>query len=191
MPVVGGLQTSTTTTPVPGRSLRPERRSAVWLVGTGGTLAHDRGHYPVNPMLEPSSAPTSDGLGLVEVSVPLRTGFIATLRTVAASLGADAGFSIDEIDDLRLAISEIVSSLVDSSTPDADRIVASFDLLPTGIAITITTHRGETDVELDDLATSILQSVVDEYEVAGTRVRLLKLASEASGSDVERSAREA
>jgi hypothetical protein len=109
-------------------------------------------------MLEPSSAPTSDGLGLVEVSVPLRTGFIATLRTVAASLGADAGFSIDEIDDLRLAISEIVSSLV---------------------------------VELDDLATSILQSVVDEYEVAGTRVRLLKLASEASGSDVERSAREA
>ena len=148
----------------------------------------------MNLMSERASAHPSDGVNLVEVTVPLRTDFIATLRTVAASLGADAGFSIDEIDDLRLAISEIVSSLIDSTTASDDRIVASFDLGVAGVAVAITTQRGEMQVDLDDLASSILESVVDEYEVVGPRVTLVKLASEAAGvaeADVEHTAHEA
>jgi serine/threonine-protein kinase RsbW len=147
----------------------------------------------VNLMSEPVSAHASEGLDLVEVSVPLRTDFIATLRTVAASLGADAGFSIDEIDDLRLAISEIVSSLIDSTTSAEDRIVASFEVGAAGVAVAIATERGEIDVELDDLAASILESVVDEYAVVGPRVTLVKLASEAASvaeGDTERTAQE-
>jgi serine/threonine-protein kinase RsbW len=136
-------------------------------------------------MPEPASADPSsersEDADQVEVSVPLRTEYVATLRTVAASLGADAGFSIDEIDDLRLAISEVVSSLIDSKVSGDDRIVASFDLRDAGVAVGITTRRGELQIELDDLASSILQSVVDEYEVSGAHVRLLKLASEAVG----------
>ncbi len=157
-------------------------------------MAHDRGRYPVNSMSDPAPANTSDELNLVEVTVPLRTDFIATLRTVAASLGADAGFSIDEIDDLRLAISEIVSSLIDSTTSSDDRIVASFELRTAGVAVAITTQRGAIDIQLDDLAASILGSVVDEYVVTGPRVNLVKLASEAAsvaGADVERSSHEA
>ena len=169
------------------------------------TLPHVRGRYPDGPMSEPAPADTSsdtssdtsadtslntaDGANLVEVTVPLRTDYIATLRTVAASLGADAGFSIDEIDDLRLAISEIVSSLIDSTTSNDDRIVATFDVSATGVAVVITTRRGELQIELDDLATSILQSVVDEYEVVGPSVNLVKSASEAvglAGATVER-----
>ncbi len=147
----------------------------------------------MNPMSESAPAHTFGGLDLVEVTVPLRTDFIATLRTVAASLGADAGFSIDEIDDLRLAISEIVSSLVDSGTSIDDRVVASFELGATGVAVAITTQRGEIDVQLDDLAASILRSVVDEYVVTGPRVHLVKLASEAASiasADVERTPHE-
>jgi serine/threonine-protein kinase RsbW len=147
----------------------------------------------VNLMSEPASARTPEASDRVEVSVPLRTDFIATLRTVAASLGADSGFSIDEIDDLRLAISEIVSSLIDSTTSTDDRIVASFEVGSAGVAVAITTERGEIAVELDDLAASILESVVDEYVVTGPRVNLLKLASEAAGTveaDAEPTARE-
>jgi serine/threonine-protein kinase RsbW len=129
---------------------------------------------------------------LVEVSVPLRTDYIATLRTVAASMGADAGFSVDEIDDLRLAISEIVSSLIDASASNGDRIVATFDAGASRVSVAITTRRGELQIELDDLATSILHSVVDEYEVAGARVDLVKRASEGAGrseATVERTVR--
>lgn len=145
----------------------------------------------MNLMSEPTPAgtlaDTSNGANQVEVTVPLRTDFVATLRTVAASLGADAGFSIDEIDDLRLAISEVVSSMIDSTTSDDDRIVATFGLSAACVAVGITTRHGELQIELDDLASSILQSVVDEYEVVGPRVTLVKLASEAVGiADTER-----
>jgi hypothetical protein len=61
------------------------------------------------------------------------------------------------------------------------------------VSVAITTGRGEIDIELDDLAASILESVVDEYVVAGPRVNLVKLASEAASvveADVERTAPE-
>lgn len=156
---------------------------------------HVRGRYPVNPMPEQASSPATAPAGSdrVEVSVPLRTEFFATLRTVAASVGADAGFSIDEIDDLRLAISEVVSSLADGAGSADDRIEASFELDGAGVTVMITTDKREVGIELDVLASSILGSVVDSYHVDGTRVRLVKLASEAAptASDVERATPEA
>jgi len=116
------------------------------------------------------------------MSVPLRTEFIATLRTVAASIGADAGFSIDEIDDLRLAISEVVSSLAESGDGSDDRVETVFEVGAARVAVTITTQHGERDIELDDLAASILNSVVDEFRVDGSVVVLVKTASEAEGA---------
>jgi len=116
----------------------------------------------------------------IEVSVPLRTEFVTTLRTMAASLGADAGFSIDEIDDLRLAISEVVSSLVDGEGSSDDRIEAAFELHDEGVIVTITTDREGASIELDELAATILDSVVDRYDIDGANVTLVKLASEAA-----------
>lgn len=145
-------------------------------------------HMSVPPSADTSNV-ANNGANQVEVTLPLRTDFVATLRTVAASLGADAGFSIDEIDDLRLAISEVVSSLIDSTTADDDRVVATFDLGESRVEVAITTRLGEHPIELDDLASSILQSVVDDYEVVGPCVTLVKLASEAvglTGADTER-----
>ena len=120
------------------------------------------------------------------MSVPLRTEFIATLRTMAASVGADAGFSIDEIDDLRLAISEVVSSLVDIECSPDDRVAAAFVLLHgEGVTVTITTDRVGAVVELDDLAATILDSIVDRYDVDGANVTLTKLASEVATTTTE------
>jgi len=115
----------------------------------------------------------------------LRTEFFATLRIMAASLGADAGFSIDEIDDLRLAISEVVSSLTDVEGSPDDRVEAAFDLHGEGVTVTITTDRDGARIELDDLAATILGSVVDGYDVDGATVTLTKLASEAATTTVE------
>jgi hypothetical protein len=46
------------------------------------------------------------------------------------------------------------------------------------IAVSITTRLGNGDLVLDDLATGILDSVVDDYEVRGATVRLVKRAAE-------------
>ncbi len=152
----------------------------------------------MRPMTESASPPTPVGSDVVEISVPMRTEFVATLRTVAASIGADAGFSIDEIDDLRLAISEVVSSLTDhddaSSKRSDDRVDAAFRMGASQVAVEITARRSDVTIELDELASSILNSVVDQLVVAGPAVSFVKLASEAAGSnepDVEHAAPDA
>jgi serine/threonine-protein kinase RsbW len=138
-----------------------------------------------------SRVPSSDASNRVEVSVPLRTEFFATLRTVAASLGADIGFSVDEIDDLRLAISEVVTSLADGDHEPHRRVDASFELGDARLVVTLRTPGLESQLELDDLASSILASVVDEYDIAGTGITLVKSAAEtarSAASDIDSTA---
>jgi len=153
--------------------------------GGWASSLHARDRYPVNLMPDHPSTHASVESQRVEVSVPLRTEYVATLRTMAASLGADAGFSIDEIDDLRLAISEVVSSLADVEGSPHDRIAAAFDVHGEGVTVTITTDRDGARIELDGLAATILDSVVDRYEVDGATVTLTKLASEAATTTAE------
>lgn len=137
----------------------------------------------MSQMSESSTPEGGVGRDTVEVSVPVRTEYLSTLRTVAAALGADAGFSIDEIDDLRLAISEVVSSFVEigqrvTPHPD-DRIDVVFGTDGDTLAVEITTRRGDFPIELDDLATGILASVVDRCDISPHSVRVVKVADEA------------
>jgi len=99
----------------------------------------------------------------VDVSVPLRVRFGSTLRTLAAALGADAGFSVDELDDLRLALSEIFSVLAESG-PDNGRALVSIDVTPGELFVSIRSDQDGVAYELDELATSILRSVTDTHE---------------------------
>lgn len=122
---------------------------------------------------------------VVEVVVPLRPEFAATLRVVAASLGADADFTIDEIDDLRLAISEVFSSLADGAAEGRCR--ATFARRDDGVAVTLGWESPAAAVVLDDLAATILATVVDEFRSDVSGVTLVKRASEAlPGSPAER-----
>ena len=63
-------------------------------------------------MSSESDPTTADG-DHFEVIVPLRTRYASTVRMIAASLGAEAGFTVDEIDDLRLALDEVFSLLAE------------------------------------------------------------------------------
>jgi hypothetical protein len=129
---------------------------------------------------------TTDSSSHVDVTVPLRSEFASIVRLVAASLGADAGFSVDDIDDLRLAMSEVFSSLVGataSGAGDTTRIAITFDTAGPGLAVTLSAADSlPTDslpvLELDELATSIIGVAVDEFHVDGGTVRLVKFGAD-------------
>ena len=127
---------------------------------------------------------TTDDSARVDVTVPLRSEFASIVRLIAASLGADAGFTVDDIDDLRLALSEVFSSLVDGSSDDADeRVAIAFDTSGPGLSVTMSTSPGSggravTDVVLDELAASIISVAVDEFHVADGVAKIVKLGSE-------------
>jgi len=53
---------------------------------------------------------SSDRPEVVSLSFPARSDFVALARFTAASLGARAGFDVEEIEDLRLAVDELVVS---------------------------------------------------------------------------------
>jgi hypothetical protein len=112
----------------------------------------------------PTSAPATSKPDRVDVSVPLRAAFASTLRTLAASVGADAGFSVDELDDLRLALSEVFSVLVDAAPSDS-RALVSIAVTPGELLVSIGSDQAEIVFELDALAAGILQSVTDKYEI--------------------------
>ena len=118
----------------------------------------------------------------VEIVVPLRPQHAATLRLIVASLGSDNGLSVDEIDDLKLAVSEVFTLLTD----DADEVGASrahvgYTATPEGITITLSRGLDDEALELDELAATILSSVVDRHVVEATGITLVKHATEAAG----------
>ena len=111
-----------------------------------------------------------------EVIVPLRTRYASTLRMISASLGAEAGFTVDEIDDLRLALDEVFSMLAERH--QGERIRTTFRVNDRQIVAVLTLESGAIDVEPDDLASNILRSVVDRFEFTDSAVTLTKRASE-------------
>ncbi|MEP7111777.1 MAG: ATP-binding protein [Ilumatobacteraceae bacterium] len=113
----------------------------------------------------------------VELIVPLRTRHASTVRMIAASLGAEAGFTVDEIDDVRLALDEVFSILAQHHV--GERVRTSFRLDGNQLIARLGLESGPVDAEPDDLAANILRSVVDHYEFDAEGVTLTKRASEA------------
>jgi anti-sigma regulatory factor (Ser/Thr protein kinase) len=120
--------------------------------------------------------PTSVDDDHFEVIVPLRTRYASTVRMIAASLGAEAGFTVDEIDDVRLALDEVFSLLAQHHV--GERVRTSFRLDEHELIATLTLESGPVDVEPDELAANILRSVVDRYTFSSDGVTLSKRAAE-------------
>ncbi len=119
----------------------------------------------------------SDKNDIVDVIVPLASRYAATLRTMAASFGVDTGFSIDEIDDFKLAVTEAFSIL--GVRHGSVRTVVSFAMASSTLSVQLSLESGdEISVEPDELALAILRTVVDSYEVGSNAITLNKRATE-------------
>ena len=114
----------------------------------------------------------------VELDVPLTSRYASTVRAVAASVGAELGFSVDDIDDLRLGVNEAVSILGDIDDATQARLHIRFET--GGGAVTVRCSRRGVDEpvaedDIDVLARRILDAVVDEYSVDGSgRITVVK-----------------
>lgn len=121
----------------------------------------------------------------VQLIVPAEPGSARIARLVAAALAADADFSVDDTEDLRVAVSELVALLVEGAEDAGGQVALNY--LRNSNSVEITGQRalqgavGSADgTDPDDLALEILRVVVDEhtYEHDGSsrRFRLLKRA---------------
>lgn len=116
----------------------------------------------------------------IDIAMPLDREYTATLRMLAASLGADAGFSVDEIDDFRLALSEVFSMMADRH-PNG-RLGACFTIDGPELRVHLSSGASTAALQPDELALNILNAVVDSYQLVDDGVTLTKGASERARS---------
>jgi serine/threonine-protein kinase RsbW len=116
------------------------------------------------------STPGTDGHSdVVVLDLPLHHRHASTVRVVAASLAADLGFSVDEIEDLRLGVDEAVSVMADVEADAEARLHLRFESADSSITVRITRSSVERPItadEVDGLAVRILTAVVDRFEVS-------------------------
>ena len=104
---------------------------------------------------------------VVRLTIPAVLAFVRLPRVAIAGLATRAGFSYDEVEDLRLAIGEVCQVLLDGADRDGT------------LTIAFTVERGKLEVEAvssgpagrndgsgERLAEQILQATVGEVEVS-------------------------
>ncbi len=131
----------------------------------------------------------------VQLTAPAERSSVRLARLVASGVGAEAGLSIDDTEDLRIAVSELVALLVDGVEDPGRSILVTYLSAPGEVTVegeaapaasdrktTIVPGSSESDTTpaVDDLALEILRVVVDvhafEADEAGRRFRVVKRA---------------
>lgn len=111
-------------------------------------------------MTEPSESPDE-----VVLVIPARPEHVSVLRSLAATLAAKCDLTVDEIDDLRIAVDEAGGLLLPHANLNTP-LTATFQLSPGGIEITATVS-GSPVAEPDrqGFAWTVLEAVSDEVSV--------------------------
>jgi anti-sigma regulatory factor (Ser/Thr protein kinase) len=133
----------------------------------------------------------------VQLTAPAKRSSVRLARLVASGVGAEAGLSVDDTEDLRIAVSELVALLVDGVTDPQLSIEVTYLSGPgevtveghgeTGLAASAADVPGSSAPDappgVDDIALEILRVVVDvhafEADDTGRRFRLVKRARSA------------
>lgn len=122
-------------------------------------------------MTAPEARPDGD---VVEVRVPADVAYVATLRLTAASLAARCDLTVDDIEDLRLAVDEACALLLPHAQ-GGTVLEAHFTLSSGELAVTATVDSpdsSEASPDRSGFAWSVLSALASDVEVKGTAGRL-------------------
>jgi serine/threonine-protein kinase RsbW len=113
---------------------------------------------------------------VVTVRLPAASAYLSVLRTATAGLAARLDFTLDEIEDLRIAVDEACAMLLAEAVPGTD-LECEFELTGDAmrIAVTVLTVSG-TEPSRDTFAWTVLSSLagdVDSSVAADDRVTVV------------------
>lgn len=119
----------------------------------------------------------------VQLAMPADPEFLRLARVTAMGLASRLSFTIEEIDDLRIAIDELVFGLI-GTRGRPGTVTMTYALLDNGLEVKGVGNfeDGEPTAGLTELSELILDAVADEHELITTAgaptFRLLKRRSE-------------
>ena len=126
---------------------------------TGGHEPHVPVAHDVSVLADLDSALPTD----VVLEVPAAASSLRVVRMVAATIVADDGFDIDEVDDVRMAVDELSAAMIESAptSPLRVRFRPGADRLDVRIDADTSTPAA---APIDELRAAVLGAVADEYD---------------------------
>lgn len=110
----------------------------------------------------------------VQLTVPADAAYVSVLRTVTASLAARRDFTIEEIDDLRIAVDE-ASALLLPHAQETGQLSAHFDGPHDALSVVVTLapiREGGGEIDETSFAWMVLAALADEVSAAAGDDRL-------------------
>lgn len=102
----------------------------------------------------------------VRLAVPATPEFLRLARVTASGIASRLGFTIDEVEDLRLAIDELcfvlIGNKVRTGTVDLRYLIDGNQLEVEGVRSFVD---GDKDLVLNDFTKQILGALLDDYDV--------------------------
>ncbi len=104
------------------------------------------------------------GRDVVVLRLPAAGAYLSVLRTATASLASRLDFTIDDIEDLRIAVDEACAMLLSQAVPGAD-LECSFELTADtiSVAVSVLTLDGE-QPSRDTFAWTVLTALAGEVD---------------------------
>jgi len=101
----------------------------------------------------------------VELRVPADSAYLSVLRTTAAGLAARLDFTLDDIEDLRMAVGEASALVFPEADPGADA-TCEFFMGPGSLTVSVGVPAARpTALDKDSFAWQVLTTLADEARV--------------------------
>lgn len=133
---------------------------------------------------------------VIEIKVPASKEYLGLIRLVIAGLGNNLEFDFEEVEDLKLAVSEACSQILDSKTDLSDFINIKAKVFPKKLMIDIY-KKNDKSVKsktlnkshqlMEDIRITIIKHLVDKMEyITNKKQILITLIKNHSKSNKER-----
>jgi serine/threonine-protein kinase RsbW len=120
----------------------------------------------------------------VELTVPADPAYLSVLRTVVASLAAQRDYTLDEIDDLRIAVDEAGALLLPHADPGS-KLSAVFGAASAGLRVEVSVtalHGAAGQPDRSSFAWLVLKALTDSVVLDESGQRLSLVLTRARGT---------
>jgi serine/threonine-protein kinase RsbW len=100
----------------------------------------------------------------VRLSLPASPDYVRIVRLAASGIATNLGFDVDELDDLRVAVGELVNLTLEVCRPEILEVLFTVDGSELRIEGSAPAADGRV-VELDSLTRQILDAFLDTYTI--------------------------
>ncbi|MFA6309438.1 MAG: ATP-binding protein [Clostridia bacterium] len=121
----------------------------------------------------------------IELILPFKAEYVSTARLTASSVASKMGFNIEEVEDIKVALSEVCSKLVSRGSKVVDSYRIVFKLFKDKLTIVFCCEDGTLncvfDNENDSLGIAIMNALMDDVELCTKTEQLLLISKVLKG----------